>query len=344
MKRIVTLLFVSVFVFSLAACSPAPEQGQKDQDKSAPALAAEKVVLKVANSQNDTHPWNVAITELASLASEYSNGRLEIQNYPNSTLGNEPELLENVKEGTLDMAIVDPTVGTTFCKELELFALPFLFRDYEHWQKVFDGDIGKEYSNMIEEKTDMKILGVWGGSTRNVIATKKQVTSIDDLQGFKLRLAPSDLKFKVWKAVGTLPVAVAFGETYSALSSGLCDGMENEMPSILTAKFYEPAPYFTLTEHEITVRPMFINADRFNSLDPELQEALQKAMAEATVKARELEKEVGETAKKEMVEKYGISIVDIDKAPIIEKTRPIFKEFGESTGTTKIVDEITNLK
>ena len=310
----------------------------------APAFAAEKVVLRVGNNQNDNHPWNVAINELIVLADKYSGGRIEIINYPNATLGNEPELLENVKEGSLDMAIVDPTVGTTFCKELELFSLPFIFRDYQHWQKVFDGEIGKEYAQMIEEKTGIKMLGVWGGSTRNVIATKKQVKSIEDLQGFKLRLAPSDLKFKVWQAVGTLPVSIAFGETYSALSSGLADGMENEMPSILSAKFYEPAPYFTLTQHEITVRPMFMNAEKFNSMTPELQEALMKAMDEMTPKARKYEKEFGEKAEKEMVEKFGISIVEIDKGPIIEKTSPIFREFGDRTGTAEIIDKIVNLK
>lgn len=340
MKKIMSILLSLAMIISLTACTTKPDSQAENSNK----VNGEKVTLKVANSQNDSHPWNVAITELAELVSEYSKGRLEIVNYPNSTLGTEPELLESVKEGSLDMVILDPTVGSTFAKELELFSLPFIFRDYEHWQKVFDGSIGDDYANLIEEKTGMKILGVWGGSTRNVLASKKQVKSIDDLQGFKLRLAPSDLKFKVWEAIGTLPVAIAFGETYSALASGLCDGMENEMPSILSAKFYEPAPYFTLTEHEITVRPMFINSKKFNSLDTELQEILVKAMDEVTVTARNLEKDVALAAEKEMVEKYGISIVDIDKTPIIERTKPIFDEFGKETGTTDIINAVINLK
>lgn len=334
MRKVILLLFILILV-GLIVSAPM---------SAASIGSSKKVVLKVANSQPDNHPWNVAIKELATLAAEYSNGRIQIVNYPNSTLGSESDLLENVKEGSLDMAIVDPTVGTTFCKELELFSLPFIFRDYEHWKKVFDGEIGKEYAELIEKKAGIKILGVWGGSTRNVIATKKQIKSIDDLQGFKLRLAPSSLKFKVWQAVGALPVAVAFGETYSALASGLVDGMENEMPSILTAKFYEPAPYFTLTQHEITVRPMFMNVKKFYSLDRQLQQALTKAMDKATVKARALEKEFEAKAEKEMVEKYGIKIVNIDKAPFIKRTSPIFKEFGEATGTTKIIDSIVNLK
>lgn len=95
--------------------------------------------------------------------------------------------------------------------ELELFSLPFLFRDYDHWLSVLSGEIGKDYSDLILEKTGtLKIMAYWGGSTRNVLAVKEPVTSIDDLQNFKLRLAASELKFSVWEAIGCLPVTIAF--------------------------------------------------------------------------------------------------------------------------------------
>jgi len=292
----------------------------------------------------DNHPWNVAIEEMVKLADLYSGGRLEIQNYPNATLGNEADMLESVQNGSLDMMVGDPTVGSSFCKEMELFSVPFLFRDKAHWRAVFDGTVGKQYSDLIASKSNIRILEYWGGSQRNVIATKKPVKSIDDLQGFKLRLVQSELKFSVWKAVGALPVAISFGETYSALQSGVCDGMENEMPSILTAKFYEPAPYFTLTGHEITVRPLMINEEKLNGLDKELQDALLKACAEATIKARALEEKAAVDAEKEMVEKYGIQIYEIDKAPIMSRTQSILDSFGEKTGTTEIIAAIKNTK
>ena len=273
------------------------------------ALADQKITLMLGNSQADSHPWNRAIEDMIRLADEYSDGRIEIINYPNATLGNENEMFESMMHGTMDMCIVDPTVGNTYAKELELFSLPFLFRNYEHWEAVLDGEIGQDFSNLILEKTgSVQIMAYWGGSTRNVLAVKAPVLSIDDLQGFKLRLAASELKFSVWEAVGCLPVTIAFGETYSALASGLCDGMENEFPSILYAKFYEPAPYSTLTEHEITVRPLFMNADVFNSMDEELQAALLKAIDEATVLARQYEKEQGEVARDQMVNEYGASL------------------------------------
>ena len=253
-------------------------------------------------------------------------------------------MFESMMHGTMDMCIVDPTVGNTYAKELELFSLPFLFRNYEHWEAVLDGEIGQDFSNLILEKTgSVKIMAYWGGSTRNVLAVKAPVLSIDDLQGFKLRLAASELKFSVWEAVGCLPVTIAFGETYSALASGLCDGMENEFPSILSAKFYEPAPYITLTEHEITVRPLFMNADVFNSMDEELQAALLKAIDEATVLARQYEKEQGEVARDQMVNEYGASLYEIDKQPIIDATAEVFSSFGKANGLTEMIERIQAL-
>ena len=331
MKKVSFVLLVAI----LAVCCVFA-QGNTE------AKTGEKVIIKIGNTVTPEHAWNVAIDKMAQLASEYSNGRIEIQCYPNNTLGNESDMMESLKNGTLQMQVADPSAGSSFCKQLDLFVLPFLWRDKEHWVNVLDGEIGKQYSEMIEEACGIKILSYWGGVSRNIISTKKQIKSIDDLQGFKLRLAQSELKFKVWNAVGTLPVAISLSETYSALQSGVCDGMENEMPSLLTGKFYEPAKYMTMTEHEITVRPLMINAAFYNSLDEECRNALDRAVAEATVLARELEAEAAETAKKTMVEVYGVQVFTIDKQPLIDRTAAVFEEFGKETGLTDIIEAIKN--
>lgn len=303
-----------------------------------------KVVIKIGNTVTQDHAWNVAIDKMAELAKEYSNGRIEIQCYPNNTLGNESDMIESLRNGTLQMQVADPSAGSSFCKQFDLFVLPFLWRDKDHWTKVLYGPIGKEYSELIEKECGIKILGYWGGVSRNIISTKKQIKSIDDLQGFKLRLAQSELKFKVWNAVGALPVAISLSETYSAMQSGVCDGMENEMPSLLTGKFYEPAKNMTMTEHEITVRPLMINAAFYNSLDDECRDALDKAVAEATILARELEAKAAEEAKKAMVETYGVQVFEIDKQPLIDRTAKVFEEFGKETGLTDVIEAIKNTK
>ena len=111
------------------------------------------------------------------------------------------------------------------------------------------------------------------------------------------------------------------------------------MPSILSAKFYEVAPYLTKTEHEITVRPVFMNAECFNSLDSALQDALVKAMEETTPDARQLEEDYGKKAEETMVNDFGLKEVEIDKQPILDAVSPVFNDFGEETGLTDIIKE-----
>lgn len=340
MKKSIAIIMSAIMAVSLTACgSPSGAAADGGTPETA-QTQGETVTLKIGNAMAAEHPWNVATEQLAEKVKGYSDGRLLIENYPDATLGAEAELLEQVKTGTLDLCIIDPSVGTTYSKKLQLFALPFLFRDKAHWAAALDGEAGKRYADIIEEETGIKMVAYWGGSTRNVLSVKEPVTDIARLKGFKLRLAASELKFKVWEAVGCLPVEVAFGETYSALSSGLCDGMENEMPSILSAKFYEVAPYLTKTEHEITVRPVFMNADAFNSLEPELQEAFMKALEETTILARQLEEEYGKEAEESMVNELGLKETEIDKGPIIEAVTPVFEAFGEDTGLTEIIGAI----
>jgi TRAP-type C4-dicarboxylate transport system substrate-binding protein len=170
---------------------------------------------------------------------------------------------------------------------------------------------------LIETKTGLKIIGYWGGSTRNVLSTKKPVNSIEDLKGFRLRLISSPLKVNAWKAVGTVPTPIAFMETYLAMKSGVVDGMENESVAVREMKFYEPVPFIARTEHEFTVRPLFISKKTFDKLSPDLQQIVLKSAQEATAVERSAEAEAGVAAEAEMQTPYlGISAISF-AAPMI---------------------------
>jgi tripartite ATP-independent transporter DctP family solute receptor len=308
------------------------------------AFAADKILLRTCNTQPQSHPWNVAIHKLNEIIQKNSNGRIEIAPSYSSSLGTEPELVESVRQGTLGFVVADPTVGTTFCKELELTSLPFLFRDTNHWKAVLDGPVGKKYSDLIEQKCGLRIMGYWGGIPREVLSIKKQVKTLDDLKGFKMRLASSDLKFKVWQALGALPISVAYPEIYSALVSGLVDGMENEMTSLVASKFYEPAQNMTLLAHEITVRPLFMNPKWLDSQTPEDKAAIEKSIVEATAIDRQLEQDGSNNALADLRDKFKVNVFEIDKTPFYEKLAPIYKQYGDSTGLTQLISDIQAVK
>jgi tripartite ATP-independent transporter DctP family solute receptor len=304
------------------------------------SAAAQNFNFRAAHYFKEDHPWHKGLAFFAKRADEESKGRIKIDIFNGGVLGSEAQTLQFVKDGSLDFVVADPSAGAPFAKELDFFALPFLFRDYAHWQASLDGEPGKSYAQTIESKTGMKILGYWGGSSRNVLSTKKPVTGINDMKGFRLRLVSSPLKVNVWKAVGAVPTPIAFMETYLAMKSGVVDGMENESVSVLSMKFYEPAPYIARTEHEFTVRPLFMSKKSYDKLPPDLQQVMVKAAEEATVYERKVEAEANQAADAEMETKLNVKFNTVDKAPFKEATKPVIAEFANSMGLAGLLKSI----
>ncbi|MDB5953535.1 TRAP transporter substrate-binding protein [Ramlibacter sp.] len=308
------------------------------------AYAAPQFTFRAAHYFKEDHPWNKGLAFFAKRVGEDSKGRIQIDIFNGGVLGSEAQTLQFVKDGSLDFTVADPSAGSTFAKELDFFALPFLFHDYAHWQKSLDGAPGKQYAKLIEDKTGIKILGYWGGSARDVLSTKAPIKSMADMKGFRLRLVSSPLKVNVWKAVGAVPTPIAYMETYLAMKSGVVDGMENESVSVRDMKFYEPAPYIARTEHEFTVRPLFMSKKTFDKLPPDLQQVVLKDAAEATVYERKAEAEANQAADAEMQSKFHVNFNAIDKAPFKQTTKPVIAEFAKNMGLSDLLVGIDGVK
>ena len=309
------------------------------QQKAAPLFT-----LRTAHYFKEDHPWHKGLAFFAKKVNDDSNGRIQIDIFSGGILGSEAQTMQLVKDGSLDFVVSDPSAGAPFAKELDFFALPFMFHDYAHWQKSLDGAPGKRYAALIEDKTGMKIIGYWGGSSRNVLSTKKPILSMADMKGMRLRLISSPLKVNVWKAVGAVPTPIAFMETYLAMKSGVVDGMENESVAVRDMKFYEPAPYIARTEHEFTVRPMFMSKKTFDKLPPDLRQIVLKDAQEATVFERKAEVEASLAAEAEMQTKFGVKFNAIDKEPFKAATKPVIADFAKSMGLTELLAGIDDVK
>lgn len=306
--------------------------------------SAQEFTLRAAHYFKEDHPWNKGLVFFAQRVSEESKGRVKIDIFNGGILGSEAQTMQFVKDGSLDLVISDPSAGAPFAKELDFFALPFLFRSYDHWQAALDGAPGKKFAQLVEDKTGIKVLAYWGGSSRNVLSTKKPIMAMSDLQGFRLRLITSPLKVNVWKAVGTVPTPIAFMETYLAMKSGVVDGMENESVAVREMKFYEPAPYIARTEHEFTVRPLFMSKKTYDKLPPDLQQVIVKAAQDATPVERKAEVEANISADTEMKDKLGVKFNTIDKEPFKAATKPVIVEFANGMGLADLYASIDAVK
>jgi tripartite ATP-independent transporter DctP family solute receptor len=298
--------------------------------------AAQQYVWRAAHYFKDDNPWNKGLLLFGKLLSDRTGGKIKIDIYNNGVLGSEQQTIQFVKDGSLDFTVADPNAGVAFLKELDFFSMPFMFSSYRQWQASLDGPSGQAFTKMVQEKTGIRILGYWGGSVRNLLSTKKPITSMAELKGFRIRVQPSPLLIDAWKAVGCVPTPISFLETYLAMKSGVVDGMENESVMVDDMKLYEPAPFIARTEHQITARPLFMAGPTFDKLTPELQQIVLQAAKEATVYERVQEQAAGKAAEDDM-EKKGVKFNAIDKAPFQAATKPVIDAYAKSINMTDML-------
>jgi TRAP-type C4-dicarboxylate transport system substrate-binding protein len=148
-KLAITLLGASLIAGLLGACTKSPQTG---------AATNEKYTLRAAHYFKEDHPWNQGLVYFANKVKEESKGRVQIDIFNGGVLGSEAQYMQFLKDGSLDFAVSDPSGGSNFAKELDFFALPFMFRDYAQWKNSLDGEPGQKYAKLIEDKTGIKIL------------------------------------------------------------------------------------------------------------------------------------------------------------------------------------------
>lgn len=293
---------------------------------------AEKVI-KLGHVLDTKHPYHIGSEFFAKRAKELTNGRIEVQVYPSSQLGNERELVEAMQIGTVDMGAITTAVTSRFVKELEIFNLPFLFRDFQHLYKVMDSKFGEEL-NVAAQKKGLRILGWWAGGSRSIYA-RKPISDLASMKGLKIRTMETPLIIATWKALGLIPTPIPFSEVYTALQQGVVDAGEGNVISYESMKFDEVAPHLSHIKYLITVELLLISENLFKGLPRDLQSALIQAGKDSVV----VERKVNEDAENKVVEllknkKKTVVIPDLE--PFFKAVQPIYEQHGKAIGMDKI--------
>jgi len=258
MKRTVQAL--AVLALSLVVTCPAWSQ----------------TVIKLANSgpANPDNRTVKAVEIFANYVQEASKGKLKVQAYHASALGNEREALEGVKLGTIQMATLSsgPTPG--FFAPSMVYGIPYLFLSAPAAWAVYESDFGQEFNEAFRKATGVRILGYTENGYRHFVNNKRDFRDPADLKGLKIRTTENPAHMAMVKAMGAEPTPIAFGELYMALQQGVVDGME--LPVVLThdGKYYEVQKYMTLDGHIYDPLFIFVSDDFFNKLSPDLQKVL----------------------------------------------------------------------
>ncbi|MDE5465448.1 TRAP transporter substrate-binding protein [Bradyrhizobium sp. CSS354] len=246
-----------------------------------PASAQSPIIIKFSHVVATDTPKGKASEKFKELAEKYTGGKVKVEIYPNSTLYKDKEELEALQLGSVQMlAPSNSKFGPLGIREFEVFDLPYILPDLKTLRKVTEGPLGARLLKLLDSK-GITGLAYWDNGFKEMSANKKLVTPAD-YQGVKFRIQSSRVLQAQFKALGSLPQVMAFGEVYQALQTGVVDGQENTWSNIYTQKMHEVQKYITQTNHGYIGYVVIVNKKFWDDLPADIRDQLTKAMKEAT--------------------------------------------------------------
>jgi tripartite ATP-independent transporter DctP family solute receptor len=338
----VTMMIVLLSVSALACgksegnnVSPSATSGSTNAGSS-----DKNVKLRLGHITGESDAWHKGALKFADLVKEKSNGSVEVEIFPSSTLGNDRDLIEGMQLGSVDFALV-AGVLSNFYEPYSILELPYLFRDNNHLEKVLYGEVGDKLKQDLLAKAQIRGLEFWLRGPRELTANKK-IEKVEDLNGLKVRVPEIPASIAAWKAMGASPTPMAFGEVYSSLQTGVIDGQENPIAIMVSNKIQEVQKYLMMTNHVYGYVQLTMSDLTYQKLSKDQQKAVEEAAKEATIFENELVAQQ-DVELVELLKKRNMEIVELDTAPFMEKAKSVHGEFAKKYGQ-ELYDSIVNTK
>lgn len=290
------------------------------------------------------YPNTVALEQFAKDVSEKTGGRIAAQVYNNAVLGDQPDAIEQTRNGALNFANFNMGPMGQIVDATNVLSLPFLFSSPDQMHKVMDGPIGKRFADALEAE-GLVVLSWYDGGSRSFYNTKHAIAKPEDLAGMKLRVMNNDLYVKMVDEMGGNATPMAYGEVYQSLKTGVLDGAENNWPSFESSNHFEVAKFYSVTDHLIIPECLCIAKASWDGLSDADKEIVRGAAVASAAQQRQLWDERSKKSR-EMVEAAGVKVNEItDKSAFQAKMAPIYAEFYEAHPDMKaLVEEIQATK
>lgn len=289
------------------------------------------VTLRLAHVVNEKDGFHIAAEKFEDLVEERTDGKVNIELYPNASLGDERTLLEGMQIGTVDMGVITNGPVANFLEEMAVFELPFLFPSPEAAYEVLDGPIGQELLDRLSE-VNLKGLAYAERGFRNLTNSERPVTTPEDLEGLRIRVMENPVYVDTFRELGANAIPMAWTEALTAMQQGTIDGQENPVNVIHSFKLYETQDYMTLSRHTYAPAIFVMGMPAWG----QLPEAAQTVLVDAAQEAAEYERRVNaEMAAEQMaaLREAGMEIVEEpDIAAFQEAVAPVYEKYGEQFG------------
>lgn len=281
------------------------------------AMAAD-TTLKLGHLANEENTWHKAAVKFGEELSALTDGRIEVEVFPNESLGKEIDLINGMQLGTADMTITGESLQN-WAPMAALLAVPYAYDSLEEMDSAAGGEIGDRIEQQIIEKAQIRPIAYFARGPRD-LTSNRPIKTPDDLNGLKMRVPNVPLFVSVWDALGAQPTPMAFSEVFTSLQNGTIEAQENPLALIKSASFAEVQDYVNLTEHVRSWIYLTISELTWNNLSPEDQEAVLEAARRAQAYERELF--LADEAKLvEELKAAGMEFVEVDKKAFAAKAK-----------------------
>ena len=278
--------------------------------------AAQEVTLKLGHLANEEDVWHKAALKFAEEVAERTDGRVEVQVFPNESLGKEMDLISGMQLGTVDMTITGESLQN-WAPMAALLAVPYAYDSLEEMDAIAGGGVGDAIEAQILARAQLRPLAYFARGPRD-LTSNRPITSPDELDGLKLRVPNVPLFVAVWQALGARPTPMAFSEVFTSLQNDTIDAQENPLALIKSASFAEVQSHVNLTEHVRSWIYLAIGEPSFNKLSDEDKTAVQEAAAAAQTYERELFLAAEDQLRQDL-EDAGMTFVEADKEAFAAK-------------------------
>jgi tripartite ATP-independent transporter DctP family solute receptor len=294
------------------------------------AAAQAQTKLKWAHVYEIGEPYHLQALWAADEIKKRTGGKLEIQVFPASQLGNENQINEGLGLGTVDIIYTGVAFAGSIHKPIAITNAPFILRDFEHWKLYRDSKLFRDIAKGYEDKTRHKVITLTYYGQRHVTANK-EIKKPEDMKGMKLRVPPAPLFLMFTKSVGANATPIAFAEVYLALQQGTVDGQENPLPTIMAKKFYEVQSHIMLTGHITESLLTIVGSHVWAKLSADEKKAFEDVLSQAAAKASD-EIRTSEQKLADEFRKLGKTVVEVDRDAFRKAALPLHTDASAGAG------------
>lgn len=311
------------------------------------AFSAQPITIKVGDNWNNTHPMAAALDSVFKTQVEKgTNGTIKVDVYHSGTLGNEGDLWSGVRNGTIEVAIVGTPMNQEF-PTMMISDWPFLYRDLAHAKKVWTSPIADEINADFHKKFPSVYMMGWGPNSARTFTSNKKLTSVSDFKGQKFRMPGNPIHIGIAQNLGASAQVIPLGELFSALETGVVDGQDNGMVTVVSQALNEVQKYLYETNHIIATLEILVNAPFFDKLSADQQKVIREA-AKATA-AKAWDDYIASVDKDRLfLKSKGMTVTPTspaDRQKIIDTIKPLTdKLYAEQAWAKALTDKIRAVK